>query len=203
MQSAYAAARTLFVRQSIQRCRTFRRGPAGIAQSGTSIDYALGLSLYEASVRFMVRLYRIADHNVSTASWRSERSGARTVELGSEHSRGCRSSASTNSTLRGLLPGGSTQQITCKSAQLTSNIQPTLAMRQVPFAHPVSRWDRTEPTCHSWPCCGNNVISGGRRSIAHTVIRRHWSSSCGRVAANIKISWRIGAARTHHRDVDS
>ena len=67
MQPAYAAARTFFFRQSIQRRRTFRRGPAGKEQGGTIIDYVLGLSLYEASVRFMVRLYSIADHNVSTA----------------------------------------------------------------------------------------------------------------------------------------
>ena len=43
----------MFVRQSIQRFRTFRRGPAGIEESGTIIDYPLGLSLYEAKRQVM------------------------------------------------------------------------------------------------------------------------------------------------------
>ena len=40
------------------------------------------------------------------------------------------------SALRGLLPGGSTQQVTCEATQLTPNMQPMSVRRQVPFAHP-------------------------------------------------------------------
>ena len=40
------------------------------------------------------------------------------------------------SALRGLLPGGSTQQVTCGATQLTPNMQPMSVRRQVPFAHP-------------------------------------------------------------------
>ena len=38
--------------------------------------------------------------------------------------------------LRGLLLGGSTQQVSCEATQLTPNIQPMSVRRQVPFAHP-------------------------------------------------------------------
>ena len=37
------------------------------------------------------------------------------------------------SALRGLLPGGSTQQVSCE-AQLTPNVRSTSARQQVPFA---------------------------------------------------------------------
>ena len=40
------------------------------------------------------------------------------------------------SALRGLLPGGSTQQATCEATQLTPNMQPMSVRRQVPFAQP-------------------------------------------------------------------